>query len=229
MDKYSISGTDLRLHYDQQTKLSEVFGDIEHDLIVQKRVVCRYIVNGIELSEEDEYRFSKAQLSEIESLEFLADDLGSLLGDVLVAWQAALPELILKTEQLCENIRSEGGLQKMTRFHNLFENCEYLVSSLESLSAMDANDKIQSDPAWKNTGVQMKKALTESLGAFEKKDFSNLANILDYELIPCLESWVMHLASLKDSFVENRDKIAQRYQSAESDSKYFVGWKVRSN
>lgn len=246
MERYSIEINDLVEHYSSETMLSEVFADIEGDLSFESRVVCRYVINGMELSEVDEYRFSRAKLGDIQTIEVWVDSLNSLVQDVVQSWIEALPELIERTEKFSDSIRTVHGKQiksfaglspentkpyimhiSMTAFNNLFENCEYLVASLDSLKDAAPKVNVFKLEPWLKAMENMKSVLMSCLTEFEKKNFQGLANTLEFDLIPCFEMWNKQLIELKA--ILSQSGLYER-ESAEHhirESKCFVGWKVR--
>lgn len=246
MEKYSIEIVDLVKHYTPETLLSDVFADIESDLSVESRVVCRYIINGMELSETDEYRFSKAKLSEVDTIEILVDDLTALVKDVVRSWIEALPELMEKTEKFSDSIRTVHGKKvqnfagvskqqmapyimkiSMTAFNNLFENCEYLVASLDSLKDVGPKLDFFETTDWQNAKDNMKTVLFQCLTTFEQKDFQVLADILEFELIPCFEVWNKQLIELEAILGQSGLYGDKGTVSVDRRPKCFVGWKVR--
>lgn len=246
MEKYSIEIVDLVKHYSAETKLSQVFADIEGDLNQESRVVCRYIINGMELSETDEFRLSTASLSEIKTIEVLVEDLKGLIVDVVNSWIEALPELVEKTEKFCDSIRTVHGKKQsqfaemssskvspyvmkisMTAFNNLFENCEYLVASLDSLKDVAPQLSIFKEEGWVQAISNMKSVLFQCLTTFEESNFQELANVLEFDLIPCFEAWTKQLIELRIILVQSGEYECIDSNKVEPKSKCFVGWKVR--
>jgi hypothetical protein len=95
MERYKVTGSELREFYKTETQLGRVFMDIERELKSNNQVVCQFIVNGMELKENDEQRFSAISLNEIETLEYLSEGSEVLVESVLNSWIDALPELIM--------------------------------------------------------------------------------------------------------------------------------------
>lgn len=189
MDRYKVSGEDLRDFYSPETCLSQVFGDIEMDLQAQGRVVCRYILNGMDLSEADESKFAEIELKDVKTLEYLAEKKSSLVGQVLEAWSQAIPEMMISSEKLCQRMRFQGPKGIFKDLHDLLENVEFLISSLSALKTMAGEEMCHSVPKWQETELNSKKTVQESLQAVEKKDFVLLADILEYDLNNVLQAW----------------------------------------
>lgn len=200
MDRFKVSGEDLRGFYKQETDLGRVFSDIERDLSSTDQVVCQYIVNGLELCESDEKKFSQVSLREIESLEYLTENKHKLIGQVVGAWIHALPELLLSTERLAERLRGGGLVGVNKSIYDLVENCEYLVGSMVSLKAMLGEKVAGFVPSWELAEKQSHAAVQQALVAMEAKDFVQLADILEYDLNQALQTWHEGLVRWGDVF-----------------------------
>ncbi len=83
MERYKVSGEDLRNFYDGNISLERVFSDIEKDLQATDQVVCRYILNGLVIAEFEEARFSTVTLDQVETLEYMTENTADLTGQVL--------------------------------------------------------------------------------------------------------------------------------------------------
>jgi len=139
MDRFKINGNKLVDFYNQETTLQQVFKDIESDLKQANKVVCQYIVNGIELGESDEVDFSKMKLDEVQTLEYLSEDIHELLVDVIEGWIEAFPEMIQNTEKVSKQIRFSGVKSAFKNIEVLIENYEFLISSIISIKTLLGN------------------------------------------------------------------------------------------
>lgn len=216
MERYKVSGEDLRNFYNgSTTTLDQVFKDIEGDLRAENQVVCRFIVNGMELDEAQEERFKEVPLSDIETLEYMAENSKDLIGLVMKGWIEALPELIKSTEDLSQRIRAQGFSGLMKSIHDLVHNCEFLVDSVLSLKGMVGQQRMNDAQAdWSLSEMASKKTLEEALKALENKDFVLLADVLEYDLNNALQMWLDNLKSLERSLhggnvEENSESVTQ--------------------
>lgn len=201
MERYKVSGAELRNFYNGgATTLERVFSDIEVDLRAENQVVCKFIVNGLELAEEEEARFLEVTLDEVETLEYMAENSKDLVGLVMRGWIEALPELIKSTEDLSQRIRAQGFSGLMKSIHDLVHNCEFLVDSILSLRGMIGEQGL-GDTAidWTAPEIASKKTVQEALKALENKDFVLLADVLEYDLNNVLQMWHENLKSLEKS------------------------------
>lgn len=198
MDRFKVSGEDLRSHYPMGTLLGQVFEDIERELAVEERVVCRYILNGTALDEGEETDAADTPLSGIETLEYLSEDKAHLMGEVISGWLEALPELGERVDEFASALR-RGEAQKIdVGLTELVENCEFLVQSLWSIRALIGEKKASELPSWTDLEEATRETLRRVISALEKKDFVQLADLIEYDLNDGLEDWRRLLLSFAD-------------------------------
>ncbi|WP_413586347.1 hypothetical protein [Bdellovibrio sp. HCB274] len=198
MERFKVTGQELRNFYQTETVLSRVFDDIENELRETNQVVCRFIVNGMEIKETDEARFGTVSLNDVETLEYMTENSNDLVLDVLQAWIAALPELQQKTESLSKRMRTQGFSGLMKPIHDLVQNCEFLIDSVMSLKILMGDRYLVSSPVdWVKAEQNSKTTVVEALRALENKDFVLLADVLEYDLNNVLQMWNEHLQHLE--------------------------------
>lgn len=227
MDKYSITGSELSAHYKPETPLAIIFRDIEKDLSESQQVVCRFVVNGIELSEHEELKLAQAELREVKTLEFWADQPFNLMLDVTQGWIETMPEMIQNTEALCHQLRTVRESAPIKPFYDLVENCEFIVGSLISIQSLGGDHFQDQHATWQETSEHLRTHLLAGYEAVEKKDFVTLADILEYELIPCFEMWQKSLINVRKRLQENRDEFKQKLNFTEKPSSGPMVWQVR--
>lgn len=200
MERFKVSGDELRNFYNGNVALQKVFNDIENDLKSANQVVCQYIVNGLVLSEKEEARFSEVTLAEVETLEYLSENSRDITGQVLRAWIEALPELMQETEKLAQRMRTQGFSGLLKSIHDLVENCEFLIDSTVALKETMGDQFLSGSPVnWSKAEAESKKTVLEALRALENKDFILLADVLEYDLNNVLQMWCEHLKMLEKS------------------------------
>ncbi len=221
MERFKVSGQELRDFYKTETQLGRVFMDIERELKQSNQVVCQFIVNGLELREADEPRFSGISLQEVDTLEYLAEESGTLMDSVLNSWIEALPELIVQTDELAVRLRENERIGTYKAIHDLMDNCKYLVESMMSLQTIVGDKHSAVAQNWNKAESDIHKAVKQSIIALEKKDFVQLADILEYDLIQALQTWLECLIQLGDMFDINdgENSISEQTRS------YSSGWR----
>lgn len=201
MERFSVSGQDLRNFYNEDISLAQVFKDIENDLRTMNQVVCQYFLNGMAIQEDEEEKFSKVQLHEVETLEYLAENSQDLTKYVVKGWIEALPELIQKTEHLAGRVRAQGFGGALKDIHELIKNCQFLVDSVLAIKETMGDQFFAARlvHSWSKTEMESRRTLLETLKAFENKDFVQLAEVLEYDLNNVLQMWFDHLKVLEKS------------------------------
>jgi len=196
MDRFKITGDKLVGFYGSETKLMQVFKDIELDLKATNQVVCQYIINGKEISEVDENSYQDMNLNDIQTLEYLSEKINELLIDVLASWLDAFPEMIGNTEKISSQIRFDGVQKSFKNIQVLLENYEYLISSIISIKSLVGDSAAAGLAILSEAEEKTKATLSEAITAIEKKDFVCLADIVEYELITSLQIWEKLLSDL---------------------------------
>ncbi|MGE9744813.1 hypothetical protein [Bdellovibrio bacteriovorus] len=217
MERFKVSGDDLRNFYNENIPLARVFSDIESDLRHTNQVVCRYIVNGLEVAEADEARFSTVTLEQIETLEYLTENSRDLTGIVLRGWIEAMPELIQQTENLAKRMRVQGLSGLLKSIHDLVHNCEFLIDSAMTIKETMGDQFFGATPLdWGKTEAESKRTVLEALRALENKDFVLLADVLEYDLNNVLQMWLDHLKVLEKSL--NGEYTGNQFDSEQARS-----------
>lgn len=201
MERFSVSGDDLRNFYNSNIPLAKVFADIENDLRASNQVVCQYILNGLEIQEHEEEKFSKVPLNEVVTLEYLAENSHDITKIVVKGWLDALPELIQKTEQLAQRVRNQGFQGALRDIHELVKNCQFLVESVLAIKETMGDQFFAAGlvHGWRKAELESKRTVLNTLKAFENKDFVQLAEVLEYDLNNVLQMWFDHLKMLEKS------------------------------
>lgn len=200
MERFKVSGDELRNFYNGNVALQKVFTDIENDLRASNQVVCQYIVNGLALSENEEAKFSEVTLEQVETLEYVSENSRDITGQVLRGWIEALPELMTQTEKLAQRMRTQGFSGLLKSIHDLVQNCEFLIDSTVALKETMGDQFLSGSPVnWSKAEAESKKTVLEALRALENKDFILLADVLEYDLNNVLQMWCEHLRMLEKS------------------------------
>lgn len=203
MKTISYSKDQLKSSFGLHDKLESVFRKIEADLMQTGEVVCRFKVNGLDLSEADEKRFETYQLTEVELIEVESESKDLLLTEVIKSWISSLPQLISQTDQLALQFKEQKNDGLFKQFVDLVDSCQFLIDSLISLRTIVNNYPPELHKQWQESQKLTVHAISEALEAFEKKDFIILSDILEYDLGNCLQNWLETLKTLK-GYVEKK-------------------------
>ena len=136
-------------------------------------------------------------LKEVTTLEYLSERSSALVDTVIEGWIQALPELIGKCEKLSAEIRKQGIQHHLKDVRDLVDNCQFLISSIISLKNILGDAVIAAVPSWEKAESSTQNSLQQALIAFEKKDFAELADVVDYDLNHGLQLWLEILESVE--------------------------------
>lgn len=202
MDRFKVTGEELRHFYKENVELARVFNDIENDLRATNQVVCRYVVNGLEISEADEVRFQSVSLEQIETLEYLTDHRENLITSVLSGWIKVLPEMMQQTEDLSQKIRAQGIKGHLRSVSDLVENFQFLIDSVMSVRNLAGDQFLVNCPVdWSKSELQSKKTILETFETLKRKEFVLLADVLEYDLNNLLQMWMENLQRIENTIL----------------------------
>lgn len=182
--------------------LGEIFGQIENDLKSVKEVVCQFKVNGLALDEAGEKRLASSKLEEVQSIEVLSQQPTAILGDILISWSEQIPSMIKQNDDLASQIRFKGIDGQLKNLVDLIDQSQLLVDSIMSIDTVFSEFPIVQSEKWQSGQKQTANAIGEALEAFQKKDFTWLADILEYDMGHSLQIWMELLESLKQDVTD---------------------------
>lgn len=197
MNALSLSQKQILEGYTECQSLGQLFKKLEDELFARGHVVCQFRVNGMNLTEEDEKRLSTAPLDEVQSLEVGFQAPNSLIGGALDSWCRDLPFLVQHTDEMAAQFRFSSVEGNLRDFVQLIDECQMLVDSLIAMDSLLAHNSVVSSEQWKKTEAGMAHAIGEALQAFQKKDFTQLADILEYDIGHSLQTWLELLTAVK--------------------------------
>ena len=204
MNQNLFQSGELIQRFGQEAKLDTVFKGIENELKKTGQVVCQFKINGMALDESDEARLSQASLSEVETLEVLSQKPSEILDGILLNWCERIPQMITKNDQLATDIRFKGMEGQLKILVSLIDDCQLLVDSLMSIDQVFPQLPMVKSESWSKAQRQMAASIGEALNAFQKKDFTQLADILEYDMGHSLQVWVELITQLKSQAGDTR-------------------------
>lgn len=173
-----------------ETSLQVVFKSIEDELKPRGQVVCQFKVNGMALNEEAEKRLSQVAVKDIDIIEVSSQSTSEILENILKTWLLRIPQILIKNDELSNQIRFQGIEGSLKNFVELIDDCQLLVDSVISINALFSHlPNVQSE-SWKQSERLIADGIGQSLTAFEKKDYTLLSDVLEYDLGHSLQSWL---------------------------------------
>jgi hypothetical protein len=199
MSQLTFHGKDLQQKFGEATKLATVFRHIEAELKAVNEVVCQFKVNGIALDEAGERKFSDSTLTEIQIIEVTSERPAILLHEVLNNWVNQIPGMIQRNDQLSSDFRFKGMEGQMKPLVDLIDDCQLLIDSLLSIQTVFSEMKYVQSEEWLGAQSKMSSAVGEVLAAFQSKNTTLLADILEYDMGHSLQLWLDTLTNLRQN------------------------------
>ncbi len=218
MSELIYSQRDLLKQFGETAKLGQVFSQIEKELQVRNEVVCQFKINGLALDEADEKRLAVAGLGDVEILEVRSQKPSALLGEVLINWVQQIPALIQQNDELSNDIRFKGVEGQLKKFVDLVDGSQLLFDSIISIDNVFPNLPLVKSERWKDAEKQTAQTIRQALAAFEKKDFTLLADVLGYDMGHSLQTWLELLDGLKKEIKDNTDVTDYLQRNSEKKS-----------
>jgi hypothetical protein len=197
MSQQYYNHQDLITKFGSDATLGDVFSQLEDELKSSKEVVCQFKVNGLPLDEQGEKRLAAAKLDEVESLEVRGQQPTAILGDILISWSDQIPVMIRQNDELATQIRFKGVEGNLKSLVDLIDQSQLLVESIMSIDTVFPDFPIVKSLGWSAAQKQMAEGVGESIEAFQKKDYTWLADILEYDMGHSLQVWMELLERLK--------------------------------
>ncbi len=178
-----------------QATFLEILSSVERQMANSGKVVCQVILNGIKLDERAESSYYTLPVNEINEIDFVVAEQEDLITKLIQNWIETLPTLIKSCDYFSKKILTQGIQGHFEEFKDFIELSEYFVVSLIELENVLATEFAHSS-AWTCGELEIKRAVEQALGAFERKDYQELAEILEYDFAEGLSNWLNLLKSI---------------------------------
>jgi hypothetical protein len=186
---------------------------LENNLLQNGEVVCQFHLNGMKMTESDEKRLSQISIAEIETIEIESESPQALLFGLIDNWVSELPLLVRNADELAKEIKFKGVEGHLKSFVDLIDSCQFLTESLISLEGIIKGPMIKKEQ-WRKAEQLTAQAISQSIKAFEVKDFVLLSEILEYDLGHALQIWLEQIQAvgqlLKDESVRDAKGFSER-------------------
>jgi hypothetical protein len=176
--------------------LQDLFRAIEHQAKENGFVVCRFELNGLTLTEEDEIRFAQTPLEKIEVLRVSLAEPSQLVSDTLVTLKETLQNLRSRCLRVSDLIRENPAGRAQYEFSSLMEQTKFLTDALGALKPrLKRTDEAVT--IWMTAETHNRATVQELMSAFKGGDFMLVADVLEYELHNLMELWAKALDHCK--------------------------------
>ncbi|MEK6556636.1 MAG: hypothetical protein AABZ31_15405 [Bdellovibrionota bacterium] len=193
MEALSLNKQAIREDFSACVTLENLISTVENRLSQTDKVVCKIVVNGLLLSEEDEARLAPTRLTEIDFIEIEFRSKKQLVEDSareLKAWIDQFKTVILGQ---ADKIRTQGQLTNFD-FTQTVKNMFWLIGAIKAVKAHRAEQY-----NWENVEHHMTAAIREVETAYTAQDHILLADVLEYEVSSGLDQWRVLLDSIESS------------------------------
>jgi hypothetical protein len=203
METKSYQPTEIDEMFQKEGTLKGVITAIENDLYQSGRVVCKIVVNGMNLTLEDEIKFESASRTEIAELEVASQTLTNLIQESRKSLATYFINLKSASLKGAEALRAGVVQDANDIIRAIIDGTSWATDMLNQIRTVDAGiSGIQKE--WIAAEAQFIRVNRELLLAFERSDTVLLADNLEYEWSESLDQWLKVL-SLLDNAASNVD------------------------
>ncbi|MFN7729680.1 MAG: hypothetical protein ACK5P7_11035 [Bdellovibrio sp.] len=189
MKSTMITPAELEQTYFGCDSLKDLIQRLEAEFQKRGEVVCQFVINDLALHESDEVKLGATKMSDIQKVEVRSEKPSALLIDIVHNWELELPKMVTLSDNLAQSLRLKGIEGQYTPFVQLIDSCQFLIESLVSMDSIIDTDLFMDRAIWMQNEKLMTEAVGQALGAFEKKDFAILADVLEYDIANALQAW----------------------------------------
>jgi hypothetical protein len=203
METKSYQPTEIDEMFQKEGTLKGVITAIENDLYQSGRVVCKIIVNGMNLTLDDEIKFEGASRNEIAELEVASQTLTNLIRESRSSLATYFINLKSASLKGAEALRAGVVQDANDIIRAIIDGTSWATDMLNQIRTVDPGlAGIQKE--WIAAEAQFIRVNRELLLAFERSDTVLLADNLEYEWTESLDQWLKVL-SLLDNAASNVD------------------------
>lgn len=191
MQTTTWSNDEVRQQFANCATLREVIQNLEKKAWDSGQIVCEVKINGIVLSENEENQFAETLTQSIGTLEILTRTPSELVNDAVRSYQDFIPEIKTASLECSEKFREQNVYEASQQFSGVLEGCRWFTDAVVLLKSNADSWLRQTDlnQKWNLCELGYTKIVKELLGAFEAKDYTLIADLLEYELTNCLDAW----------------------------------------
>ena len=193
METLNLNKQSIREDFSSCQTLESLIQSIEERLLEKEKVVCKIVVNGLLLNEEDEKRLAQTRLHEVDFVEVEYRDKKELVEDSardLNEWIIQFKTVLL---QQAEKLRATSQITPYD-FSQTVKNLFWLIGAIQAIKAHRATQH-----NWENVEKFMSTAVKELELAYQQQDLVLLADVIEYELTSGLDQWRVLLDSISGS------------------------------
>ncbi len=190
--KIKINDNNREIDLSLCNTLRKLVETILRDEISPDSVVHQIILNGTELTEEQISNIDAISIKEIETLEIFTATPKELSFESIRIAAGQLTEVVEETKKTADFFRYKDESEANQRFVILIEIFQKFLSLLELLKKtlqLDFSAITTEDKSLGELQNDMMEILSLVLASQENKDWITLADLLEFELAPLLNTW----------------------------------------
>ena len=206
----SIDGLNHELDLSDVGNFSDLLRKVELELVSKDRVVTHIVLNGESLTEEQESLYAGFGIGDVATLEILTEEPVKLALTSLNDTLEYLPELAGTFERTAKTIRSGDyavGLEYLQESLQMVQSFNMLIDGIRQVLMVDFFQiKLENDEGdnFATLNSRMSEIAKEILTSAESEDWTELADLLEYELSPLLYRYLGAIPFVIDA-VNNRE------------------------
>lgn len=212
-----VNGKKHPLNLEKISTFSEVMSALNNALINDETVISKISVNGETIGEERERALATLPKEDITHIEVYTKHPLDLAHESMMT---ALPYMQKLLEALRQNARS-FRLKDSAPVENEFQACIdgllwvfQLIHALKVPLRIDGTEVVSGEKSFLDLETESISAINELCDAREKENKIELADSIEYDLIPVLEAWRQWFLQLTDVDVALKNKISAKRPKA---------------
>lgn len=177
--------------------IGEVLNRLETIAASRGEVICEIRLNGEVINEQDEARLSEDKektnpRSAIQSLSVRSDRPDHLIGQALRSSLSFIPLLTKASIDTATRFREGDVHMGSEQLGEALEGCQWFVETIHHArgAASGIGFGVHQVERWQQAEQMLFNVITELTATFDRKDYSLVADLLEYELTTALEMWV---------------------------------------
>ena len=176
--------------------MGDVIRRLETMAASRGEVICEIRVNGHLLNELEEADLTgdgemKNPSAGLQSLSIRCDRPQHLILQALRSTQAFIPLLVKASLDTSRRFREGDVAAGNTQLNEALEGCQWFVETIHHArgAASGIGEGIEGIERWHAAERMLSEVLTELTTTFDRKDFTVVSDILEYDLTAALEMW----------------------------------------
>jgi hypothetical protein len=213
MSQISWTHDELVDNFGEAVDLNALIKRIEVFVSKKDEFITQVAVNGMNLTETDESKFSLTPFTDIQTLTIVTSTLRHMLLEAIKSSVALCEPLQRLCIDTADQLRSEKLYEAHRSFEMLVNEIENLVDACQLVEEVTKTKGYQRSDARILFYKKFNALMIEVLASYEKRDFILTADQLEYELTQVLTELSAHLQEVgpfAGSFAEKEESSVDR-------------------